>query len=176
MSWIPDRYREFRALVGGVKPERDVSDELAHHLAMRVAENVARGMAPDAARAEALARLGNVGAYEREAEAIDVVAARGRRRIEVRDALGRETRLGCAGCGGRRLLRSSCSPRWPWASAPRPRSSHSCMPWFCARCRIRTRAGWCGSRARSQARRRGHGACRRPATGTIARTPTRSMR
>jgi len=97
MSWIPDRYREFRALVGGVKPERDVSDELAHHLAMRVAENVARGMAPDAARAEALARLGDVGAYEREAEAIDVVAARGRRRIEVRDALGRETRLAVRG-------------------------------------------------------------------------------
>lgn len=97
MSWIPDRYRELRAMVGGVKPERDVSDEMAHHLAMRVAENVARGMSPEAARAEALERLGDVGAYEREAEAIDVVAARGRRRIEVRDALGRETRLALRG-------------------------------------------------------------------------------
>ncbi len=97
MSWIPDRYRELRAMVGGVKPERDVSDELAHHLAMRVAENVARGMSPEAARAEALERLGDVGAYEREAEAIDVVAARGRRRIAVRDALGRETRLALRG-------------------------------------------------------------------------------
>lgn len=93
MSWIPDRYRDLRAMVGGVKPERDVSDELAHHLAMRVAENVARGMSPEAARAEALERLGDVRAYEREAEAIDAVAARGRRRIEIRDALGRETRL-----------------------------------------------------------------------------------
>ncbi|HEX6809807.1 MAG TPA: ABC transporter permease, partial [Gemmatimonadaceae bacterium] len=63
------------------------------HLAMRVAENVARGMTPEAARAEAMARLGDVDAYGREAEAIDAVAARGRRRIEVRDALGRETRL-----------------------------------------------------------------------------------
>ena len=42
MSWIPDRYRELRAMVGGVTPERDVSDEMAHHIAMRTAENVAR--------------------------------------------------------------------------------------------------------------------------------------
>ncbi|HEX6808168.1 MAG TPA: permease prefix domain 1-containing protein, partial [Gemmatimonadaceae bacterium] len=77
MSWIPDRYRDLRAMVGGVKPECDVSDELAHHLAMRVAENVARGMTPEAARAEAMARLGDVDAYGREAEAIDAVAARG---------------------------------------------------------------------------------------------------
>ena len=93
MSWIPDRYRELRAMVGGVTPERDVSDEMAHHVAMRTAENVARGMSPEAARAEALARLGDARAYGREVQAIDAVAARGRRRIEVRDALGRETRL-----------------------------------------------------------------------------------
>ena len=86
-----------RAMVGSVKPERDVSDELAHHLAMRVAENVSRGMSPEAARAEALARLGDVDAYGREAEAIDAVAARGRRRIEIRDALGREVRLALRG-------------------------------------------------------------------------------
>ena len=97
MSWIPDRYRDLLAMVGGVTPKRDVSDEMAHHLAMRVAENVARGMSPEAARAEALVRLGDVRAYEREAEAIDAVAARGRRRIEVRDALGREVRLAVRG-------------------------------------------------------------------------------
>ena len=99
MSWIPDRYRELRAMVGGVTPERDVSDEMAHHVAMRTAENVARGMSPEAARAEALARLGDAAAYEREAEAIDVLAARGQRRIEVRDALGREVRLAVRGLG-----------------------------------------------------------------------------
>ena len=97
MSWIPDRYRELRSLVGGVKPARDVSDELAHHLAMRTAENVAKGMSPEAARAEALARLGDVDAYGREVEAIDAVAARGRRRIEVRNALAREVRLAARG-------------------------------------------------------------------------------
>lgn len=93
MSWIPDRYRDFRALVSGARPGRDVSDEFAHHLAMRTAENEARGMSPAEARAEALARLGNVDAYGREASAIDERAARAGRRIEIRDALGRETRL-----------------------------------------------------------------------------------
>ena len=97
MSWIPDRYRDLRAMVGGVSLKRDVSDEMAHHLALRVAENLARGMSPEAARAEALGRLGDVRAYEREAEAIDAVAARGRRRTEVRDALGREVRLAVRG-------------------------------------------------------------------------------
>lgn len=97
MSWIPDRYRDLRAMVGGVRPERDVSDEMAHHLAMRVAENEARGMSPEAARAEAVERLGDVDAYGRETQAIDAVAARGRRRIEVRDALGREVRLAIRG-------------------------------------------------------------------------------
>lgn len=97
MSWIPDRYRDFRAMVGGVRPERDVSDEFAHHLAMRTAENAARGMSPAEAHAEAVARLGNVDAYGREAQAIDALAARGRRRMEIRDALGRETRLAVRG-------------------------------------------------------------------------------
>jgi len=97
MSWIPDRYRDLLAMVGGVKPERDVSDELAHHLAMRVAENVARGMSPEAAQAEALARLGDVDAYGREVRTIDAMAARGRHRIDVRDALGREVRLAVRG-------------------------------------------------------------------------------
>lgn len=93
MSWIPDRYRELRAMVRRTRPGRDVSDELAHHLAMRIAENAARGMSPAEARAEAVARLGDVDMYRREASSIDERAARAGRRIEVRDALGRETRL-----------------------------------------------------------------------------------
>lgn len=80
-------------MVRGARPGRDVSDEFAHHLAMRVAENEARGMSPAEARAEAVARLGDVDAYRREAWAIDERAARAGRRIELRDALGRETRL-----------------------------------------------------------------------------------
>lgn len=80
-------------MVRGARPGRDVSDELAHHLAMRIAENEARGMAPAEARAEAVARLGDVEAYRREAWSIDERAARAGRRIEIRDALGRETRL-----------------------------------------------------------------------------------
>ncbi|MGH7647125.1 MAG: ABC transporter permease, partial [Gemmatimonadaceae bacterium] len=97
MSWIPDRYRDFRAMVRGARPGRDVSDEFAHHLAMRAAENEARGMSPAEARAEAEGRLGDVDAYRREAWAIDERAARTGRRIEIRDALGRETRLAARG-------------------------------------------------------------------------------
>jgi putative ABC transport system permease protein len=97
MSWIPDRYRDFRAMVRGARPGRDVSDEFAHHLAMRAAENEARGMSPAEARAEAAARLGDVETYRREAWAIDERAARTGRRIEIRDALGRETRLAARG-------------------------------------------------------------------------------
>lgn len=80
-------------MMRGVRPGRDVSDEFAHHLAMRIAENEARGMPPAEARAEAVARLGDADVYRREAWAIDERAARAGRRIEVRDALGRETRL-----------------------------------------------------------------------------------
>lgn len=42
------------------KPEKEVTEELAFHLEERVKENLARGMDPDAARAAALQRLGNL--------------------------------------------------------------------------------------------------------------------
>jgi predicted permease len=97
MAWVPDRYRDFRAMVRGVRPERDVADELAHHVVMRTAENEARGMSPAEARAEAVTRLGDVETYRREARAIDERAARTGRRIEIRDAVGREVRLAVRG-------------------------------------------------------------------------------
>ncbi len=49
-----------RLLFWKPKIEDEVSDELAFHLEMRVRELVERGMAPEAARAEALRRFGNL--------------------------------------------------------------------------------------------------------------------
>jgi len=46
----------------------DVSDELAFHFARRVDDLVARGMSPDAARAEAVRAFGDVDHVRREME------------------------------------------------------------------------------------------------------------
>ena len=44
----------------GPDPAADVEDELAHHIEMRTRELRARGMDPEAARAEALRRFGDL--------------------------------------------------------------------------------------------------------------------
>ena len=48
------------------KPRAEVDDELAFHLEQRIRDYVARGMDPDAARAAALERFGNVEAVRRD--------------------------------------------------------------------------------------------------------------
>src|SRR2546423_1739180 len=58
MSAIPNWRRYLRLARPHVAA--DVNDELEFHIEMRVADNVRRGMSPEAARAEAVARFGEV--------------------------------------------------------------------------------------------------------------------
>ncbi len=46
--------------------ERDVDDEIAFHVETRTRENIARGMSPESARAEAVRRFGDLDAVRRE--------------------------------------------------------------------------------------------------------------
>ena len=60
MPGLPDGTRRaFRLALRRPRIETDVEDEVSFHLEMRVAELVARGWSPDAARAEALRRFGD---------------------------------------------------------------------------------------------------------------------
>lgn len=54
----PDRMRRYLRFFGA-RPEADVEEEIAFHLEMRAQEFIARGMAPDEARAEARRRFGD---------------------------------------------------------------------------------------------------------------------
>src|SRR5688500_159634 len=92
MAWIPDRYRDLRAMLQGDRVDEDVAEELAAHIAMRAEENMSKGLTPEEARAEALRRFGDVDRYQRETRDIDAGRVREERRVELRDALARETR------------------------------------------------------------------------------------
>jgi predicted permease len=92
IPWTRDRYHALRALLHGEQPDRDVAEEFEHHLAMRVEENIASGMTPGAARAEALQRFGNLEAFRAETRRIDEADLRARRRTEWLDAIGGELR------------------------------------------------------------------------------------
>jgi putative ABC transport system permease protein len=82
MPWIRDRYRELQRTIGRNMAERDVTDEIETHIAMRIEENVARGMNPEAARAEALRRFGNVREVARRTTRIEESTQQQRRRSE----------------------------------------------------------------------------------------------
>ena len=70
------RWQRFRGWLGP-DPRRDVEDELAFHLEMRVQELVRRGEAPERARALALERFGD---YETSrTECVEIDRRRGRR-------------------------------------------------------------------------------------------------
>ena len=92
MAWIPDRYRELRSLLRPDRLEDDVDEELLLHLELRAADLEARGMSSTEAREEALRRFGDVAAFRGETCAIEREIMRERRRMEIRDAVRRETR------------------------------------------------------------------------------------
>ena len=71
MSRIPGLRRVFRVEGGAGQVQREVEEEVAFHLEMRIRDLVARGMTPDAARAEAERRFGDVRGYRAELGAID---------------------------------------------------------------------------------------------------------
>jgi putative ABC transport system permease protein len=92
VRWVPDRYRELRSLL---RPERlldDVDEELAFHVEQSVADLVEAGMSAAAAREEALRRFGDVARCRAETFAIDESLLKERKRMELVDAVRRETR------------------------------------------------------------------------------------
>jgi putative ABC transport system permease protein len=92
MSLIPDRYRELRTRLRPERIEDDVDEELLLHVEMRAAELRAAGFSDAAAREEALRRFGDMGTYRAQTCAIEESILRERRRMEIRDAVRRESR------------------------------------------------------------------------------------
>jgi putative ABC transport system permease protein len=97
VSWIDDRWRAIRRVVR-LPATRDrlraeLDDELRFHIEGRIDELMERhGLSRDAAAREAKRRFGDVGSYRREIRSIDDTMLVRRRRIDVLDALRRETR------------------------------------------------------------------------------------
>ncbi len=105
--------------------EREVEEEIAFHLEMRVRELVAEGMGEEEARAEAMRRLG------------DVERVKARMRTEGKRRDGRmerrrwwEETVQDLGFALRQLRRSRPSRRWrssPWRSRSAP--ARPCSAW-----------------------------------------------
>jgi putative ABC transport system permease protein len=91
MSWIPDRYRELRTLLRPDRLQDDVDEELAFHIEERIAELRASGLDESAAREQALRRFGDVTRFRAETCEIDRSTQREQRRMEIFDAVRRET-------------------------------------------------------------------------------------
>lgn len=90
MRFRADRYREMRSLV---RPdfERDVEEELRHHVEQSIADGVATGLSEEQARERALRRFGDVDRYRRDTVAVDERAKREEKRMQLFDAIRRET-------------------------------------------------------------------------------------
>ena len=71
MALPPSVRRLFRLASGRSTSEHDLADELRLHLELATDELIEQGMAPDAARAEAARRFGDVGAIHRTVRTID---------------------------------------------------------------------------------------------------------
>jgi putative ABC transport system permease protein len=72
----------------------DVDDELEYHLELRIAELVASGLDPAAARAEALRRLGDVALLRQKVIAIDLSQVAQQRRRDWFDVIRGDARIG----------------------------------------------------------------------------------
>ena len=87
-----DEYARLRRLLGREALRDEVRDEFEHHLAARVEEYTAMGMTREAAKEEALRRMGDLERYRRETQAIDVRAVGSLRRREYLDGVRRESK------------------------------------------------------------------------------------
>ena len=92
MGWVPDRYRELRSVLRSDRIEDDVDEELRLHVELRAAELEAAGRSPAAAREEAQRRFGDMAAFRRQTCDIEREIRREQRRMEITDAVRRETR------------------------------------------------------------------------------------
>jgi predicted permease len=93
MPNIPGLRRVFRLATHRADVAGEVDAELAFHFEMAVADLVRRGLAPDAARAEAARRFGNVEATRRRLRDMDARRDRARRMGEWLDSFGRDLRV-----------------------------------------------------------------------------------
>ena len=95
MSTLPHGIRRaFRLALGRPPIEDEVDAEIEFHLEMRAAELTARGMTPDAARAEALRRFGDTQHWSVAMSAVDRERAAQQRRAEWLDDLWQDLRFG----------------------------------------------------------------------------------
>jgi predicted permease len=91
---IPGLRRTFRLATRRAAVAEEIDAELAFHFEMAIAELVARGRSPDAARAEARRRFGDVEARRAELRRIDTRRDRARRSGEWLQGVGQDLRLG----------------------------------------------------------------------------------
>src|SRR5215218_7611100 len=84
--------RAFRLALRRPRVEADVDDEVSFHLEMRVAELVARGWSPEAARAEALRRFGDRHQWSIAMTEVDRERTANEQRAEWLDDLGQDLR------------------------------------------------------------------------------------
>ncbi len=71
MGWLPDKYQPLRDLVRRGDVDADLQDEMTHHLEAQIEANLAAGMTPEQAEAQARQRFGDVTRYRREAHRED---------------------------------------------------------------------------------------------------------
>ncbi len=92
MSWKPDHYAELRRFLRRNRPEEEVDEELRHHIEMRVADNISRGMTHGSAVDDAQRRFGDYTRIMDETTRIDRMAIEGERRMEIVDTVVRDVR------------------------------------------------------------------------------------
>src|SRR5262249_488372 len=61
ISWVLEIAARIRALFLGSQLDRQLEEELDTHVALLIEENIERGLSPDAARRDALLKVGNRG-------------------------------------------------------------------------------------------------------------------
>ncbi|MEX0912497.1 MAG: permease prefix domain 1-containing protein, partial [Gemmatimonadota bacterium] len=88
----PPMWRRIQRMLGPDLAE-DAEDELQHHIEQRTRELIDRGMAPEAAREEALRRFGDVERVRREVVEIDRTVARRRGLAAAMGELWQDMRL-----------------------------------------------------------------------------------
>src|SRR5215467_10339057 len=67
--------RRIAALFRRSSLDREIADELQAHIAMRIEDNIAAGMAPEAAARDARLRFGNVTSTREQVKRIDAALA-----------------------------------------------------------------------------------------------------
>lgn len=98
--WVRLR-RVFRLPASAERLAQEVDDELRFHIEGRIEQLAAKGWPREDAAREARRRFGDYADYRRQARDIDIETYHRRRRMDLIDAIGRETRQ-----GARSLLRT----------------------------------------------------------------------